>query len=197
MDLKGAVAVVTGASSGIGLAVAEELAREGVAVVLGARRVDRLEEAVARIRAAGGRAESMTMDVTREADVAALVTRAQQAFGRLDIMICNAGFGYYGSVEEMDPDVMRRMMDVNFMGTFYGTRAALPGVPAAGTRPSDVRVVDRRQARHPADERLQRHQGGTSDVRRIAPIRMCRDRRPRERGVPGLDDHGVPRGHGA
>jgi short-subunit dehydrogenase len=68
----------------------------------------------------------MAMDVTSEADVAALVTRAQQVFGRLDIMICNAGFGYYGSVDEMDPDVMRRMMDVNFMGTFYGARAALP-----------------------------------------------------------------------
>jgi short-subunit dehydrogenase len=126
MDLKGAVAAITGASSGIGLAVAEHLAREGVAVVLGARRVDRLDEAVSRIRSAGGRAESLAMDVTREADVAGLVTRAQQAFGGLDIMICNAGFGYYGTVEEMDPGVMRRMMDVNFMGTFYGTRAALP-----------------------------------------------------------------------
>ncbi len=126
MDLRGAVAVITGASSGIGLAVAEHLAREGVAVVLGARRIDRLEEAVTRIRTAGGRAESLAMDVTREADVVQLVTRAQQAFGGLHIMICNAGFGYYGTVEEMDPGVMQRMMDVNFMGTFYGTRAALP-----------------------------------------------------------------------
>ena len=126
MDLKGTVAAITGASSGIGLAVAEHLAREGVAVVLGARRLNRLEEAVTRIRAAGGRAESLAMDVTRDADVVQLVTRAQQAFGGLDIMVCNAGFGYYGTVEEMDPDVMRRMMDVNFMGTFYGTRAALP-----------------------------------------------------------------------
>ena len=126
MDLKGTVAAITGASSGIGLAVAEHLAREGVAVVLGARRADRLDDAVARIRSAGGRAESLAMDVTREADVVQLVTRAQQAFGRLDIMVCNAGFGYYGTVEEMEPDVMRRMMDVNFMGTFYGTRAALP-----------------------------------------------------------------------
>ena len=115
--------------------------------MLGARRVDRLEEAVARIRAAGGRAESLAMDVTREADVVQLVTRAQQAFGGLDIMICNAGFGYYGTVEEMDPGVMRRMMDVNFMGTFYGARAAASGLPQAGARPSDLRVVDRRQAR--------------------------------------------------
>ena len=126
MDLKGTVAAITGASSGIGLAVAEHLACEGVAVVLGARRVDRLEDAVSRIRAGGGRAEALAMDVTRETDVVELVTRAQQAFGCLDIMICNAGFGYYGTVEETEPDIMRRMMDVNFMGTFYGTRAALP-----------------------------------------------------------------------
>jgi short-subunit dehydrogenase len=126
MELNGSVAVITGASSGIGLAVAELLAREGVAVVLGARRVDRLEAAVSRIRAAGGRAESVPMDVTQGPDLVELVSRAQHAFGRLDIMICNAGFGYYGTVEEMDPEVMRRMMDVNFMGTFHGTRAALP-----------------------------------------------------------------------
>jgi short-subunit dehydrogenase len=126
MNLQGAVAVVTGASSGIGLAVTEHLTREGVAVMLGARRLDRLEQAVAHIRSAGGRAEAMAMDVTRQADVERLVAHAQAAFGRLDIMICNAGFGYYGSVEEMDPDMMRRMMDVNFLGTFYGARAALP-----------------------------------------------------------------------
>jgi short-subunit dehydrogenase len=72
------------------------------------------------------------MDVTREADVAALAERARSAFGRLDIMICNAGFGFYGTVEETPPDVMRRMMDVNFMGTFYGARAALPVFRAQG-----------------------------------------------------------------
>ena len=66
------------------------------------------------------------MDVTREADVAALVERATSAFGGLQIMICNAGFGYYGTVEGTPPDTMRRMMDVNFMGTYYGARAALP-----------------------------------------------------------------------
>ena len=131
MDLKGRVAVITGASSGIGLAVAQELARAGVAVVMGARRADRLEAAADGIRAEGGRAETVVMDVTSEADVARLVDRAQQAFGRLDIMICNAGFGYYGSVEETPADTMRRMMDVNFMGTFHGARAALPVFRAA------------------------------------------------------------------
>jgi short-subunit dehydrogenase len=126
MSLTGRVAAITGASSGIGLACAELLAREGVAVVLGARRKDRLGAAVERIRAAGGRAEAVTGDVTNEADVRALVDRALAVFGGLDVMVCNAGFGYYGTVEETPPDVMRRMMDVNFMGTYYGARAALP-----------------------------------------------------------------------
>jgi short-subunit dehydrogenase len=132
MTLPGAVAAITGASSGIGLAVAEHLSREGVAVVLGARRLDRLADAVSRIRSAGGRADAMAMDVTRLDEVEALVARACSAFGRLDIMICNAGFGYYGTLEEMDPAVMRRMMDVNFLGTFYGARAALPHFRAQG-----------------------------------------------------------------
>ena len=126
MGLSGKVAAITGASAGIGLAVAEHLSREGVAVVLGARRADRLEEAAARIRSAGGKAEAVTMDVTNEADVTRLVTRARETFGRFDIMICNAGFGFYGPVDETPTDIMRRMMDVNFLGTFIGARVALP-----------------------------------------------------------------------
>jgi NADP-dependent 3-hydroxy acid dehydrogenase YdfG len=126
MDVSGRVAAITGASSGIGLAIARHLARAGVAVVLGARRAERLEDAVREIRAAGGRAQSVVMDVTVEEDVNTFVEQARTAFGRLDIMVCNAGFGYYGTVEDTPPDTMRRMMDVNFMGTFLGTRAALP-----------------------------------------------------------------------
>jgi len=126
MDLAGRVAAITGGSSGIGLACATHLAREGVAVVLGARRVSRLEATARQIRDAGGRAAVVPMDVTREADVEALVSTATREFGRLDIMVCNAGFGYYGPIDETPPEVMRRMMDVNYMGTFYGARAALP-----------------------------------------------------------------------
>ena len=126
MDLSGRVAAITGASSGIGLASAQHLARDGVAIVLGARRKERLDEAVRDIRNAGGRAESVVMDVTSEADVKQLTQRAIDGFGRLDIMICNAGFGYYGTVEDTPADIMQRMIDVNFMGTFYGARAALP-----------------------------------------------------------------------
>jgi NAD(P)-dependent dehydrogenase (short-subunit alcohol dehydrogenase family) len=126
MELAGHVAAITGGSSGIGLACATHLAREGVSVVLGARRVSLLQSTAEQIRAAGGRAAILQMDVTREADVEALVATATREFGRLDVMICNAGFGYYGTVEETPPDVMHRMMDVNYMGTFYGARAALP-----------------------------------------------------------------------
>jgi short-subunit dehydrogenase len=126
MSLSGRVAAITGASSGIGLACAQLLAREGVAVVLGARRDDRLADAVTRIRASGGRAEAVRVDVAVEEDVRRLVDTADRTFGGLDIMICNAGFGYYGTVEETPSEIMRRMMDVNFMGSFYGARAALP-----------------------------------------------------------------------
>jgi short-subunit dehydrogenase len=126
------VAVITGASSGIGLAIAQQLAQKGVAVVLGARRAGRLEDAVHSIRAAGGRAESVVMDVASEPDVLRLVARAREAFGALDVMVCNAGFGYYGTVEDTPAVTMQRMMDVNFMGTFYGARAALPVFRAQG-----------------------------------------------------------------
>lgn len=125
MSLSGRVAAITGASSGIGLACAERLAQEGAAVVLGARRLERLEATARRIRDAGGRAAVMQMDVTREADVEAFVELATREFGRLDVMICNAGFGYYAPIDEMPADVMQRMMDVNFMGSFYAAAAAL------------------------------------------------------------------------
>jgi NAD(P)-dependent dehydrogenase (short-subunit alcohol dehydrogenase family) len=122
----GKVVAITGASSGIGRACASELARRGAAVVLGARRRERLDEAAAEIERAGGRAAAVTVDVTREADLDALVAEAKTRFGRLDVMICNAGFGYYGTIEQTPPEMMRQMLDVNYMGTFFGARAALP-----------------------------------------------------------------------
>ncbi|MFI5178715.1 MAG: SDR family NAD(P)-dependent oxidoreductase [Vicinamibacterales bacterium] len=119
------VVVITGASAGIGRATAERCAAEGAAVVLSARRVDRLHEIVAAIIAAGGRALAVPGDVTREADMDALVARAVDAFGRLDVMICNAGIGYHGPLDETPPGAMRRLVDVNLMGTLYAAHAAM------------------------------------------------------------------------
>src|SRR5829696_2644905 len=126
MDPAGKVAAITGASSGIGLAIARHLAAAGTSVMLGARRADRLQQAVDEIRSRGGSADAVAMDVTSEADVQRLVDRAIATFGRLDIMVCNAGFGYYGTVEDTPPEIMRRMLDVNFLGTYFGARAAPP-----------------------------------------------------------------------
>ena len=124
--LEGRVIAITGASAGIGLACAGRLARAGAHVALSARRADRLAEATAAIAAAGGRAVAVPGDVTSEADVQALVDRAIAEYGRLDVMIANAGAGFHGSLEKTPPDVVRRLMDVNFIGTYLAARAAVP-----------------------------------------------------------------------
>jgi len=125
MRLSGRVVAITGASAGIGLATAERLAREGAAVALCARRADRLSEIVARISSAGGRAAGWAADVTSEEDVRLFVRRAVETFGRLDVMICNAGIGFHDAFDRTPSDVMRRLVDVNLMGTFFAARAAI------------------------------------------------------------------------
>jgi short-subunit dehydrogenase len=125
-DWSGRVALVTGASSGIGAATAELLAARGCAVTLMARRRDRLEAVVDRIRAAGGRAHPRPGDVTADDDVALAVDETVRIFGGLDIVVANAGAGYHGSIADTPADAMASLMDLNFMGTFLVTRAALP-----------------------------------------------------------------------
>jgi short-subunit dehydrogenase len=115
--------------------VAERAAAGGARLALLARRADRLTEVAARVRASGGEAVTVTGDVTRESDCRALVDRAVEAFGRLDVMICNAGIGYHGRFDETPAEVMRRLVDVNLMGSLYAAQAAL-------------RVFRRQQAGH-------------------------------------------------
>ena len=123
---QGRVVAITGASSGIGRATALRLAREGCAIVACARRADRLERLAADIEAAGGQALPVVADVTSELDMQDLVARAVERFGRLDIMMCNAGFGIYGAIDDITPAQMHKLVDVNYFGTYYATRAALP-----------------------------------------------------------------------
>lgn len=122
----GRVALISGASAGIGAATAIALAARGCAVTLLARRHDRLEEVAQRIRAAGGRVHAVAGDVTSDDDVARAVEQTVAAFGGLDIAIANAGRGYHGSLADTPPDAMARLMDLNYMGTFLVARAALP-----------------------------------------------------------------------
>jgi NADP-dependent 3-hydroxy acid dehydrogenase YdfG len=123
---QGLVAAITGASAGIGRATALRLAREGAAIVACARRADRLERLTTEIEAAGGQALPVVADVTSEIDMQDLVARAVERFGRLDIMMCNAGFGIYGAIDDITPAQMHKLVDVNYFGTYYATRAALP-----------------------------------------------------------------------
>lgn len=118
-------AIITGASSGIGAACARAFAREGLHVVLAARRREQLAAVSDEIAAAGGSASVRVADVTREADMDQLVTDTVTSHGRLDVMVCNAGLGFNGLLEETSSDVMRKLLEVNFLGTFYAARAAV------------------------------------------------------------------------
>ncbi|HEV3477182.1 MAG TPA: SDR family oxidoreductase [Rubrobacteraceae bacterium] len=122
MTLAGKVAVVTGASSGIGEATARSLAREGCNVVLAARREERLNALAAEL---GEGALAAPADVRDPAACAALVARSVERFGSLDILVNNAGLGLYGSVAEGDPEDWRKMFEVNVLGVLYTTRAAV------------------------------------------------------------------------
>ena len=119
------VIAITGASAGIGRATAVRVARGGAAVAICARRKAPLDAAAAEITAAGGEVLASVADVTRVADMERFVTSAVERFGRLDVMMCNAGFGVAGAIDEVTPDQMRKLIDVNYMGTYYAAAAAL------------------------------------------------------------------------
>ena len=119
------VVAITGASAGIGRATAVRLARDGAAVAMCARRREMLEAAARDVDAAGGEALPIVADVTSVDDMERFVSAAVDRFGRLDVIICNAGFGIAGTIDDISPDQMRKLVDINYMGTFYAARAAL------------------------------------------------------------------------
>jgi NADP-dependent 3-hydroxy acid dehydrogenase YdfG len=130
--LDGKVAVVTGASSGIGEATAEALAAEGTAVVVAARREDRLAELVERIRGNGGRVLAAVCDVTDESQAHGLIRKSVEEFGRVDILVNNAGVMLLSSVGKGLSEEWRRMFDVNVMGLLYTTDAAIEAMKNQG-----------------------------------------------------------------
>ena len=125
MDLSGSVVAITGASAGIGLAAARAFSREGAQVAVAARRKDRLEALVKELETAGRKALAVEADVSIEAEARHFVDETVRTFGRLDVMINNAGFGIRGRVEETPAADFERLMKTNFMGTVYGCQAAL------------------------------------------------------------------------
>jgi NADP-dependent 3-hydroxy acid dehydrogenase YdfG len=125
-NIENKVVVITGASSGLGEATARHLAARGAAVVLGARRTDKLEQIAADIRAAGGKAEVVATDVTNKAQVQALIDTAVRVFGRVDVLINNAGLMSIAPMDEVKTDEWDRMIDINVKGVLYGIAAALP-----------------------------------------------------------------------
>jgi NADP-dependent 3-hydroxy acid dehydrogenase YdfG len=125
-NIENKVVVITGASSGLGEATARHLAARGAAVVLGARRTDKLEQIAADIRATGGKAEVVATDVTSKAQVQALIDTAVRVFGRVDVLINNAGLMSIAPLDEVKTDEWDRMIDINVKGVLYGIAAALP-----------------------------------------------------------------------
>jgi NAD(P)-dependent dehydrogenase (short-subunit alcohol dehydrogenase family) len=126
VNLAGKVAVVTGASAGIGRATALALARAGARVLVTARRAERLEALAQEIRAAGGEAVAVPGDIARREHVRIIIGSAIERLGRLDILVNNAGLGHYAPLEETPPEVFQYLWDVNVMGMVYGIQEALP-----------------------------------------------------------------------
>lgn len=120
------VVLITGASSGIGAATARQLAHESHTVVLGARRRDRLEELVSQIKTNGGTASSVSLDVTTRDSVQAAVDHVVEVFGRLDVLINNAGIMPLSPLEKAHMDEWDNMIDVNIRGVLHGIAAAHP-----------------------------------------------------------------------
>jgi len=124
------VVVITGASSGLGEATARHLAERGASVVLGARRSDRIAQLAEELSAKGYRAKAVQTDVTDQHQVKTLVDTAVNAFGRIDVMLNNAGLMPLAPLERLKVDEWDRMIDVNIKGVLYGIAAALPHMKA-------------------------------------------------------------------
>lgn len=124
--LKGKVVAITGASSGMGKAIAIELAKNGAKVVLGARRTEQLQQLVEEIKSKGGEATFTKIDVKNKTDLVRLVHTAVEQYGKLDVIVNNAGVSQLSRIDELDMDGWEEMIDINLKGVLYGMAAAIP-----------------------------------------------------------------------
>jgi short-subunit dehydrogenase len=138
-ELRDARIIVTGASSGIGAALAEALAARGAKLVVTARREPLLQQLAAKIQSAGGTVEYVAGDVTDEAVRRAVIDRTISKFGGLDVLVNNAGVGAFGRFDEADPARLRQLFEVDFFAALELTRLALPTLKQ-GSRPAIVNV---------------------------------------------------------
>lgn len=182
-NIHGKVVAITGASSGIGEATARMLAAQGAKLVLGARREDRLAALVAQIIKAGGEAVYFVTDIKRRADLVNMVNKACAKYGRLDVMINNAGISYLSRIEELQVEDWEEMIDVNLKGTLYGIAAALPVFKKQGSghiiniiSTSGIRIVPlqgvyagTKNAVRTIAEALRQESGGQYRVTGISP----------------------------
>lgn len=132
MELKDSVALVTGASRGIGRGIAAALAREGARLVISARGADALDEAHRELEQQGTDVRAVVGDVGDERQAAAMVTAALDSWGRLDLLVNNAGVGYRGAIEEMPTEQFDRLFQTNVRGPFLLIKAAVPQMKKQG-----------------------------------------------------------------
>lgn len=125
-NIKGKVVAITGASSGMGKAIAIELAKNGAKVILGARRTEQLLQLVEDIKSTGGEAACITTDVKNRADLDRLVHKAVDQYGKLDVMVNNAGISQLSRIDDLDLEGWEEMIDINLKGVLYGMAAAIP-----------------------------------------------------------------------
>ncbi|MFF1379324.1 SDR family oxidoreductase [Streptomyces sp. NPDC058308] len=175
--------MITGASSGIGEATALLLAERGAKVVLGARRPERLEALAARIEKAGGQAVHARTDVKRREDLSRLVELARDRYGKIDVLVSNAGIGLLSPLDDLRVEDWEEMIDVNLKGVLYGIAAALPvfreqgfghfvnTVSTAGLRivPQQAVYAGTKNAVRTISEGLRQEAGGNLRVTVVSP----------------------------
>lgn len=211
--IKDKVVLITGASSGIGESIAIELAKSGAKVVLGARRECRLESLASQIRESNGEVEYAVTDVTKRADLNNLVKLALDKFGKLDVLINNAGVSQLSRIDDLDVEGWEEMIDINIKGVLYGIASAMPVFKEQGfghiiniISTSGIKIVPlqgvyaaTKNAVRTLSEALRQESNGKYRVTGISPgfvktefVSKLKDAGMRQAGQNTMDEIGIP-----